>query len=122
VPAVSVTRSAVADHKSGEARHYDSLLGRIGITKKVRAKRMPMWIQGGVSTQSEDGSVDFDNPSQSYPCKYRMSILDAEADRIDLIVKWPPNSNWSQGRPAPNGITNAPKPPLPELQLQVTGR
>ena len=38
--------------------------------------------------------VEFDDPSQSYPCKYWMSILGADADtgRIDLIVKWPPNS------------------------------
>ena len=38
--------------------------------------------------------VEFDDPSQPYPCKYWMSILgaDAETGRIDLIVKWPPNS------------------------------
>ena len=38
--------------------------------------------------------IDFDDPSQDYPCKYQMAILGADADtgRIDLIVKWPPNS------------------------------
>lgn len=38
--------------------------------------------------------IEFDDPSQDYPCKYSMAILgaDAETGRIDLIVKWPPNS------------------------------
>ena len=33
--------------------------------------------------------VEFDDPTQDYPCKYSMSILgaDAETGRIDLIVK-----------------------------------
>jgi len=38
--------------------------------------------------------IDFDDPSQDYPCKYQMAILgaDPETNRIDLSVKWPPNS------------------------------
>ena len=38
--------------------------------------------------------IEFDDPSQDYPCKYSMAILgaDPETGRIDLIVKWPPNS------------------------------
>ena len=38
--------------------------------------------------------IEFDDPSQDYPCKYWMAILgaDPETNRIDLIVKWPPNS------------------------------
>ena len=35
-----------------------------------------------------------DDPSQPYPCKYWLSILgaDPETGRLDMIVKWPPNS------------------------------
>ena len=35
-----------------------------------------------------------DDPTQDYPCKYEMAILgsDAETGRLDLIVRWPPNS------------------------------
>jgi hypothetical protein len=38
--------------------------------------------------------IEFDDPSQDYPCRYSMAILgtDAETGRIDLIVKWPPNA------------------------------
>ncbi len=35
-----------------------------------------------------------DDPTQPYPCRYWISILgaDPETGRLDLIVKWPPNS------------------------------
>ncbi|MEM9177347.1 MAG: hypothetical protein AAGC67_19200 [Myxococcota bacterium] len=35
-----------------------------------------------------------EDPTQDYPCKYEMAILgsDAETGRLDLIVRWPPNS------------------------------
>ncbi len=38
--------------------------------------------------------TEIDDPSQDYPCKYLMSILgaDPKTGRLDLIVKWPPNS------------------------------
>ena len=38
--------------------------------------------------------TEIDDPSQDYPCKYWMSILgaDPKTGRLDLIVKWPPNS------------------------------
>ena len=38
--------------------------------------------------------TEIDDPSQGYPCKYWMSILgaDPKTGRLDLIVKWPPNS------------------------------
>lgn len=38
--------------------------------------------------------IEFDDPSQDYPCRYQMAILgaDPETNRIDLIVRWPPNS------------------------------
>jgi hypothetical protein len=40
-----------------------------------------------------------------------MSVVgaDDETGRIDLVVKWPPNSDRSAGRPAPNDITIASK-------------
>ena len=38
--------------------------------------------------------TDIDDPTQSYPCTYQMAILGADPDtgRLDLIVRWPPNS------------------------------
>lgn len=35
-----------------------------------------------------------DDPTQDYACKYEMAILgsDPETGRLDLIVRWPPNS------------------------------
>ncbi len=35
-----------------------------------------------------------DDPTQGYPCKYEMAVLgaDPETGRLDLIVRWPPNS------------------------------
>lgn len=37
---------------------------------------------------------EIEDPSQEYPCKYSMAILGADpaTGRLDLIVKWPPNS------------------------------
>ena len=38
--------------------------------------------------------VEIDDPTQPYPCKYSMATLgaDPKTGRLDLIVKWPPNS------------------------------
>ncbi len=50
------------------------------------------------STYQFDGDkidwTDIEDPTQSYPCKYQMAILgaDPETGRLDLIVRWPPNS------------------------------